>query len=105
MTTIVTDEEQRILLRNVSWETYERLLADQADSSAPRFTFDRGDLEIMSPSPDHERYNDAVRVIVDVLADELNLEIEGLGATTFKRDDIERGFEPNSCFTFRTRPG
>jgi Uma2 family endonuclease len=98
MTTVVNADEQRILLRNVSWETYERLLADQVDRSAPRLTFDRGELEIMSPSPEHERYNDAVRVIVDVLADELSLEIEGLGATTFKRAEIERGFEPDSCF-------
>ncbi len=98
MATVVSTDEQRILLRNVSWQTYERLLADQVDRSAPRFTFDRGELEIMSPSPEHERYNEAVRVIIDVLADELSLEIEGLGAATFKREDIERGFEPDSCF-------
>jgi Uma2 family endonuclease len=98
MATVVTTHEQRILLRNVSWDTYERLVSDQVDCSAPRLTFDRGELEIMSPSPEHERYNDAVRVIIDVLADELSLEIESLGATTFKREDIERGFEPDSCF-------
>ena len=98
MAALVSTDEQRILLRNVSWDTYERILADQMDRSAPRFTFDRGELEIMSPSPEHERYNDAVSVIIDLLADELNLEIESLGATTFKREDIERGFEPDSCF-------
>ena len=98
MATVVSTDERRILLRNVSWDTYERLLADQVDRSAPRLTFDRGELEIMSPSPDHERYNDAVRVIIDVLADELRMEIESLGATTFKREDIERGFEPDSCY-------
>jgi len=34
--------EPRIVLSNIEWETYERLLADQADSSAPRFAYDRG---------------------------------------------------------------
>ena len=39
----------RVVLHNVSWETYERILADQISSRSPRFTFDRGELEIMSP--------------------------------------------------------
>ena len=33
MATLVSTEEQRILLRNVSWDTYERILADQMDRS------------------------------------------------------------------------
>ena len=104
MATVVSADEQRILLHNISWETYERLLTDHLDRSAPRFTFDRGELEIMSPSPEHERYNDALRVIIDCLADELSLEIESLGAATFKREDIERGFEPDSCFYVQNEP-
>ena len=29
--------EQRVLLRNVSWETYERLVAEREECRAPRF--------------------------------------------------------------------
>ena len=46
--------EQRITLRNVRWETYEHIMADHAESSAPRFVYDQGDLEIMSPFRAHE---------------------------------------------------
>jgi Uma2 family endonuclease len=35
---------------------------------------------------------------VTVLADELGLEAEDLGSTTFRRADLARGFEPDSCF-------
>jgi Uma2 family endonuclease len=56
-TTVQSPPEQRVLLHNVSWETYERLLADLADSAAPRLTFDRGTLEIMSPTAEHEKHN------------------------------------------------
>jgi Uma2 family endonuclease len=28
----------------------------------------------------------------------MNLEVEGLGASTFTREDLERGFEASSCF-------
>lgn len=90
--------EQRVILRNVSWETYGRLLNDHLDSSAPRFTFDRGMLEIMSPSPEHEKFNRRIAQLVLAFAEEMGVESEDLGSTTFRREDLERGFEPDSCF-------
>ncbi len=35
-------EEHRILLRNASWETYERLLAEREEHRSPRFFYERG---------------------------------------------------------------
>jgi Uma2 family endonuclease len=32
------------------------------------------------------------------VAEELGIEAENLGSTTFRREDLERGFEPDSCF-------
>ncbi|MGH3147445.1 MAG: Uma2 family endonuclease [Rubrobacter sp.] len=90
--------DQRIILHNVSWETYERLLAEQEDNSAPRFAYDRGELEIMSPNPEHERTNRRISQLVLAVADELGITAEDLGSTTFRREDLERGFEPDSCF-------
>jgi hypothetical protein len=54
--------EQRITLRHISWETYESLLADHVDASAPRFTYSGGTLEIMSPSSEHEELKEVRRV-------------------------------------------
>lgn len=101
MTSVLSPTEQRVTLHNVSWETYERLLADLAESSAPRLTYDRGTLEIMSPSSEHERYNRTIARIVEELAFEANVDIDNLGSTTFRREDIDRGFEPDSCFYIR----
>jgi Uma2 family endonuclease len=99
MATVVTaPAEQRILLRNVSWETYERLLAELAECSSPRLTFDRGTLEIMSPSEDHEEANRILASLLDVVIEELDIDARTLGSTTFRREDLERGFEPDSCF-------
>jgi Uma2 family endonuclease len=36
----VRPAEARVVLHNVSWETYERLLSDLEDCSAPRLTYD-----------------------------------------------------------------
>ena len=84
MDTVKSPAEGRVILRNVSWETYERLLADHEDSSAPRFAYDRGVLEIVSPSPEHERINRGFSQLVLALVDELGIEAEDFGSTTFQ---------------------
>jgi Uma2 family endonuclease len=98
METVKTPLEQRTVLHNISWETYEHLLADHDNNSAPRFTYDRGELEIMSPSPEHEAYNRSLALLVEFLAAELSIDVYDLGSTTFRREDLGRGFEPDSCF-------
>ena len=103
MGTVQSPPEQRILLRNIRWETYERLLADHEGSSAPRFTYDRGRLEITSPLPKHERYAHVIELMVPVAAREVGKKAYGLGSTTFRREDLERGFEPDACFYFENR--
>jgi Uma2 family endonuclease len=87
-----------VVLHNIGWNTYEHLLADNENNSAPRCAYDRGELEIMSPSPEHEKFNRRIAQLVLAVAEELNIEAEDLGSTTFRREDLERGFEPDSCF-------
>jgi Uma2 family endonuclease len=98
METVNSPAEQRVVLHNIGWNTYERLLADHENNSAPRLTYDRGELEIMSPSPEHEKFNRRIAQLVLAVAEELGIEAEDLGSTTFRREDLERGFEPDSCF-------
>jgi Uma2 family endonuclease len=50
MASLAESSDQTVVLDNISWETYERLLADRGDSPAPRFHYDSGVLEIMWPS-------------------------------------------------------
>src|SRR5580704_7067407 len=90
--------DQVVVLRNLDWETYERIMAAHLDSSVPRFTYDRGDLEIMSPSPEHEKLKEFVTLLVNVWAEELGIDLMALGSTTFRREYLRRGFEPDSCF-------
>jgi Uma2 family endonuclease len=90
--------DQRVILEGVSWETYESLLADHLDRSVPRFAYDRGVLEVMSPSVTHEMHNYNIALLVEVLAEELGFDVVGTGSTTFRREDLQRGFEPDSSF-------
>jgi Uma2 family endonuclease len=98
METVKSPAEQRILLENVVWETYESLLSGRGDNRVPRFTYDRGMLEIMSPSSEHESISYYIGLLVAVFAEEAGLDVYGVGSTTFKRTDVQRGFEPDACF-------
>jgi Uma2 family endonuclease len=98
MVTIPSVQERRLVLHNIGWDTYERLLRDHANASSPRFAYDRGTLEIMSPLPEHERLNRAIQLLVPVIAEEIGVDLDSLGSTTFNREDLQRGFEPDSCF-------
>lgn len=98
MATTAAQQEQRIVLKNVSWQLYEHLLEMQRDHSTPRFTYNQGVLEIVSPSAKHEQLKDLIVLIVNALAEAREMDVVGLGSTTFSRQDLDRGFEPDACF-------
>jgi Uma2 family endonuclease len=88
----------RVLLQNISWETYERLLNEMGDRRNIRLHYDRGLLEIMTPLFEHENPKRILEKFVDALADVLNIEIVSAGSTTLNRPDLARGSEPDSGF-------
>jgi Uma2 family endonuclease len=86
-----------LVLRNVSWDAYEKLLEALGEAHV-RTSYDRGTLELMSPSPEHEIYSQAALMAVRVLAKEFGVAIKSLGGTTFKQELEARGLEPDQCF-------
>jgi len=43
-------------------------------------------------------------LLLPVVAEEMGVEVYSLGSTTFNREDLRRGFEPDSCFYLRNVP-
>jgi Uma2 family endonuclease len=91
-------EANIILLRNISWETYQRLLQEMESQPRVRLTYDRGLLEIMTPLNSHEQYKELIGRLVGTLTEELNIEIRSLGSSTWSRKDLIRGLEPDNCY-------
>lgn len=85
------------LRHNVTWQEFENILVEK-DNRPGRITYDCGTLELMSPSYRHERYKRFIGRFIDILAEELNLALVGGGSTTFKRQDLARGLEPDECY-------
>lgn len=84
-------------LSGISWDTYQRLLEEHEGRQSPRFTYDRGELEIMVISFEHERANRLLHDLFTVIAEERGVDFVNAGSTTLGRDDLERGFEPDTC--------
>src|SRR5262245_50322687 len=95
--------DQRFVIHNVSWRLYETLL-DQLGDHAPRMTYDRGNLELMSPSPSHESFKKLLGRLIETLTCELGIAIRSGGSTTFKRKDLLRGLEPDECYWVAHEP-
>jgi Uma2 family endonuclease len=81
----------------VSWQTYETLL-EEFEGRPIRLTYDQGRLEIMTLSHGHENYAELLGLFMIVLTGELRLARHSGGSTTFKREALRRGLEPDKCY-------
>jgi len=61
-------------------------------------TYDQGQLEMMRPSLEHAALKDTVALLVNTLAEEMRINTRSFGSATFRRPDLQRGFEPDGCF-------
>lgn len=90
--------EQRTVLYNLSWETFEALLRDTGEHRGSRFAYDCGTLEIMTPLFEHENPKIQFDRLIFSLAEELDIEVISAGSTTLKRKSLAKGIEPDSCY-------
>ncbi len=91
------EDEQRILLSNVPWATYEAL-RDGIESASVRMTYLEGQLEIMSPSRGHEVTKTQIGRLVELFCLERDIPLFGYGSTTFRKREKERGLEADECY-------
>ena len=91
-------DNSTLLLHEVSWAEYEELLALLPDNPRFRLSYDQGTLEIMTLSPRHERLKSLFAHLLAVLTEEQNLNLVGLGSTTFTLPEAARGLEPDDCY-------
>jgi Uma2 family endonuclease len=94
----VLEKTQSIVLHNISWVAYKQITDSLQDETPAHFTFDRGKLEIMLLSLKHENLKKILAMLFERLSEALEIDIYAGGSTTFQREDLERGFEPDECY-------
>lgn len=98
MVAITTSAENRVLLHNISWQTFKTMLAEMGSDRNSRLAYDNGTVEIIIPLMPHENSNRVIEGFVGVLCEELGWEIKRAGSLTLTRDDLQRGAEPDSSY-------
>ncbi|MFN7714319.1 MAG: Uma2 family endonuclease [Pseudanabaenaceae cyanobacterium] len=95
---IETLEGQSTILHDVDWQQFESILDDLGEKRRTRIAYLDGVLEIVMPLPEHEKIKVLISYFVQVLLDELAIDFEGYGSTTFKAKAKNAGLEPDECF-------
>jgi len=98
MTATLIQSPDRVILRNISWQSYQSLIRDFEQQPALRLTYDRGALEIRMPLDPHETYKKLLGRLIEAATEELDLEIRSLGSRTCDREDLAKGLEPDQCY-------
>lgn len=87
-----------IVLRNVTWADYQRLLEIRGERSVPRLTYLEGVLELMTPSRSHEYIKSMIGCLVEAWCLENDVAITPYGSWTLENKEAERGVEPDECY-------
>jgi len=89
---------QQFVLREVSWQQFEAILKELGEHRSSRVAYSHRTLKLMTPSPEHEITKEIIGDLVKILLEELGIDCESFGSTTLKRQDLERGVEPDVSF-------
>jgi Uma2 family endonuclease len=84
-----------VALDRVSWATFRSLASE---SRGGRLAYDRGRLEIMSPSLGHENVKSLLCRFIEMFAEEHGIDLVAAGSVTLARDDLDRGIESDACY-------
>jgi Uma2 family endonuclease len=89
---------QSTVLHDIDWDHFEAILEDLGEKRVTRIAYFNGVLEIKMPLPKHEKAKVLISYFVQFLLDEMEIDFEPFGSTTFKRIDKLAGLEPDDCF-------
>ncbi|MGE4000066.1 MAG: hypothetical protein AB7I48_07605, partial [Planctomycetaceae bacterium] len=98
------DARQMMRLDGVTWEQYVAVADAFPDRPALRITFDGERLELMTTSAPHERYKKYLGRLNETQTNEQEIDIVSGGNTTYRREDINRGLEPDECYREANEP-
>ena len=94
---VVPVPEDRVMLSGIPWEMYDQL-RESEENWGVRMTYDRGMLELMSPSRDHESIKRLIGRMIETFTEEMNIPFRSLSASTWQRRDLAKGLEADECY-------
>jgi Uma2 family endonuclease len=90
-------------MRDVTWEQYDALLKALPDHRL-RHSYDRGSLDMMSPSQKHDKLKTAIARFIEQMTLSLGIPLECFGSATYRRKSLKRGVEPDETYYIANAP-
>ncbi len=95
---VVVQPGQSVQFQDVDWSEFEAILDELGDRRLSRIAYFDHHLEIQMPLPEHEVDTELIGDLVKLLLEELDMDNECFGSSTFKRQTMKAGIEPDQCF-------
>jgi len=92
-----------VRLRGLQWSDY-LALSDIIGDRRIRTHFCDGEMEILMPSSNHEIWVAILGQLVEMLTMVMKMDRKSGGQTTFRREDLEKGLEPDRCYYLHNEP-
>lgn len=86
-----------VVFRDASWRLYKTILREFNEQPS-RVNYDRGTLEIMTLSVEHEHLKSVIGMMIGLLAMARQLKLKHGGSCTLKRLSKLRGLEADQCY-------
>ncbi|MEM6399475.1 MAG: Uma2 family endonuclease [Cyanobacteria bacterium P01_D01_bin.116] len=94
------DSERRLTISDVTWDSYELILAKLEDNSHYRVTYLDETLEIVSPSKKHENVKSRIGFLIEFYFCKKRIKHFSMGSTTVRNRLKQAGAEPDECYSF-----
>ncbi len=95
-------EDTTITFHHVSWAEYEELLTQVGEPAGLRISFDKGTLQAMTLSLEHETYVRFIEKLVSALSLRLRIQTRSSGSATMRKRAESVGKEPDAGFYIQT---
>ena len=90
--------ETRVIIADVTWNDYTRLVDGVAEGDNCRVAYDGKDVELMNVGPVHDSYSEILGLFVNLVAEELEIDLRGARLTTWRRRKLKRGIEADLSY-------
>lgn len=95
-----SSSEEIFVLNNVSWQEFDQLLEYLPEQRQTLLKYLKSELEIMAPSRNHELIKKRFGMLLECYFLEKEIDYIALGSTTFRKEKLKRGIEPDQCYYF-----
>jgi Uma2 family endonuclease len=100
---LAPERAEHFVFSQADWEFYDKALRVGA-AQRIRITYDRGRMEVMTHSDEHEALRTAAGRLLEYYARQVRVRLVGRGNVTCRREDRDRGLEPDECYFIVNSP-